>query len=159
MILVLLGTFPIEFQRPLRALHRLCSEGVIKEEVIVQNGHTPFVSDKLTLRPFIPQDDLLELYDRASLIITHAGTGSLIKGVKKGKKVIAIPRLVKLGEHIDDHQLEILNEFVQMEYVIPWNETDNLEDLLAASINFVPRPYVSKKQFIIDYLANYIDKL
>jgi len=65
---------------------------------------------------------LLELYDRASLIITHAGTGSLIKGVKKGKKVIAIPRLVKLGEHIDDHQLEILNEFVQMEYVIPWNE-------------------------------------
>ncbi|CAH0999528.1 hypothetical protein LEM8419_00828 [Neolewinella maritima] len=158
MILVLLGTFPIEFRRPLAELDRLCAGGVIGEEVIVQSGHTSFRSDHLTLRPFIPPDELLNLYDRARLIISHAGTGSLVTGVRKGKTVIAIPRLLRLGEHIDDHQLEILREFVTRGYVIAWNEADQLEDVLQASTAFVPRPYTSKKQQIIDYLREYIDR-
>jgi UDP-N-acetylglucosamine transferase subunit ALG13 len=159
MILVLLGTFPIPFERPLRELDRLCAHGLITEDVIVQNGYTDFTSVHLTLRPFIAPDQLLGLYERANLIITHAGTGSLIKGIKRGKTVIAVPRLLKLGEHIDDHQMEILNEFVKMQYVIPWMEEDNLEDLLEESKTFSPRPYISKKKQIVDYLTDYLDQL
>ncbi len=159
MILVLLGTFPIEFPRPLKEIDRLCRSGVIHEEVIVQNGHTAFSSPKLVLRPFIPPDELQGLYDRARLVISHAGTGSLVTGIKRGKKVIAIPRLQKLGEVVDDHQLEILQEFVQMGYVLPWHEDDRLEDLLRTVEDFVPQPYFSKKQHIINYLREYIDQL
>ena len=28
-----------------------------------------------------------------------------------GKKVVAVPRLKKYGEHVDDHQKEIIEEF------------------------------------------------
>ncbi|CAN0409194.1 unnamed protein product, partial [Scytosiphon promiscuus] len=93
MIIVLLGTFPTAFERPLIEIDRLCREGKIKEKVIVQSGHTLFDSQYLVMRPFIPPDELTELYKEARVVITQAGTGSLIKGMKPYNKTISIPRL------------------------------------------------------------------
>lgn len=159
MILVLLGTFTIEFKRPLIEIERLCKEGKLKEQVIVQNGHTSFQSEYLDIRPFMAPHELEELYQQADIIITHAGTGSIVRGVKLGKKVIAIPRLSSKGEHVDDHQLEILKQFSDMGYVLPWNENDNLEILLERIEQFFPKKYVSNKITIINYLKDYIDSL
>ncbi len=101
MILVTLGTFPTEFPRPLIAIDALCRKGVIQEEVIVQCGHTSFDSPYLIMRPFIAPDELAELTKQARIIITHAGTGSLIKAIKLHKKIIAIARLSKNEEMVN----------------------------------------------------------
>lgn len=159
MILVLLGTFHIAFKRPLIAIEKLCQEGKLQEDIVVQNGHTQFSSPYFELRPFMEPSALEQLYDKARLVITHAGTGSIIKGLKKGKKVIAIPRLHKLGEHIDDHQQEILHEFAQSGYLLPWNDTDLLETILQQAEDFTPRPYLSRKEHIVGYLKEYLDSL
>src|SRR4051794_12163679 len=111
MILVLLGTFSIEFPRPLIEIEKLCKEGKITEEVIVQSGHTKYESPYFRIVPFMDIDTLNNLYNKARIIITHGGTGSMLNGIKLGKTVIAIPRLRKNGEHIDDHQLEIVEVF------------------------------------------------
>jgi UDP-N-acetylglucosamine transferase subunit ALG13 len=95
MILVLLGTFPTAFKRPLVEIDRLCREGKINEKVIVQSGHTQFESEFLEMRPFIAPDELTGIYKEARIVITQAGTGSLLKGMKLHKKIIAIPRLAK----------------------------------------------------------------
>ncbi|HEX7366915.1 MAG TPA: glycosyltransferase [Pelobium sp.] len=159
MILVLLGTFVTEFKRPLLELDRLCKEGIINEEVIVQNGYTFIETNCLTLRPFIAPKELDELHQKARLIITHAGTGSLIKAVGFKKKVIGISRLNKYGEHVDDHQVEILDKFVELGYILPWHENDSLQDILNAVTNFEPVPFKSNKPVIANYLSNYIDGL
>jgi UDP-N-acetylglucosamine transferase subunit ALG13 len=159
MILVLLGTFTIEFKRPLVEIEKLCAEGKLTEEIIVQNGHTKFSSPHFKMFPFIQPDLLDQLYDKARIIITHAGTGSIIKGLKKGKKIIAIARLEKKGEHIDDHQLEILNEFARSGYILPWHESDDLEQVLQKVNNFTPKVYNSQKEKILNFLQNYIDSL
>ncbi|MES1216418.1 MAG: PssE/Cps14G family polysaccharide biosynthesis glycosyltransferase [Bacteroidota bacterium] len=157
--MILLGTFQIEFPRPLKQINDLCIEGKIVEEIIVQNGHTNFESTYFKFMPFIPPDKLDELYDRATIIISHAGSGSILKGVKKGKKVIAIARLKKNAECVDDHQLEILDEFARMGYILPWNENDSLVEILEKAEHFVPQKYVSQKEVIISFLENYIDSL
>lgn len=159
MILILLGTFDIEFSRPLVAVHELCKTGVLCEEIIVQNGFTRFDSPFFTYKPFINQDELNELYQKARLIITHAGTGSILKGVKMGKKVIAIARLKKYMECVDDHQLEILDEFSKLKFIYPWNENDSLSRILKNVEMFTPNVYVSQKQKIINYLDAYVKKL
>lgn len=159
MILVLLGTFPTDFKRPLTEIDSLCKQGILTEEVIVQNGYTSIETDYLCLRPFISPDDLTDLYVRADFIITHAGTGSIIKGLKLNKKVIAIPRLAKYGEVVDDHQVEILEEFAAMNYILPWREDVPLQSVIAAVPAFTPAPYQSSKQNIINYLTTYIDSL
>lgn len=159
MIIVLLGTFPTAFERPLVEIDRLCREGFIKEKVIVQSGHTQFESEFLEMRPFIPPDELTELYNEARVVISQAGTGSLIKGLKLNKKIISIPRLAKYAEVVDDHQEEILHEFIQLNYILPWTEDTSLEAALNMIENFEPSPYVSTKQKIIDHLEEYINSI
>jgi UDP-N-acetylglucosamine transferase subunit ALG13 len=159
MILVLLGTFPTEFKRPLLEINKLCQEGHITEEVIVQNGYTKIESKFLTLIPFIELKDLDDLYKKSRIIITHGGSGSLIKGLKLNKKIIAIARLSKYGEVVDDHQLEILNEFEKNHYILHWRENEPLRPLLEAAEIFEPAQYSSRKTAIIDFLTNYIDSL
>lgn len=159
MIIVLLGTFPTTFVRPLVEIDRLCRKGIIKERVIVQSGHTQFDSDYLEMRPFIHPDELTELYQEARVVISQAGTGSLIKGLKLNKKIISIPRLAKYGEVVDDHQVEILQEFTRLKYLLPWTEDISLETVLNKIDTFEPSPYVSTKQKIIDYLDDYINSI
>jgi UDP-N-acetylglucosamine transferase subunit ALG13 len=159
MILVLLGTFDIEFKRPLLEIDRLCKEGFITEEVIVQNGYTVIETNHLILKPFIPPKELDELHRNARIIITHAGTGSLVKAIGYKKKVIGIARLKKLGEHVDDHQIEILDKFAELHYILPWRENETLEYILKTIENFEPIPFVSNKPVIMDYLINYIEGL
>ena len=159
MILVLLGTFPAAFLRPLIDIESLCKDGTISEEVIVQNGYTLMESQYLKFRPFISPDELMALYQEARIIISQAGTGSLIKGLKLGKKVIGIPRLSRYGEVVDDHQLEILEEFAKQNYIIPWRENSSLKIILENVNDFKPSRYISSKQNIINYLTTYIDSL
>lgn len=159
MILVLLGTFDIEFSRPLYELEKLCSTGSLTEEIVVQNGHTKFDSPYFKMMPFIDPVKLNSLYNAADLIITHAGTGSILKGVKLGKKVIAIARLKKYSEHVDDHQLEILNEFTRLGYIIPWNESDSLYSILLNVDLYILNRYTSNKENVINYLKEYIDSI
>ena len=159
MILVLLGTFQIEFPRPLMVIEQLLQENKLQEKVIVQNGFTNFNSSLLDMRPFMSSEELDQLYKEARIIITHAGTGSLMKGIKMGKKIISIPRLKKYGEHIDDHQLEIHTELANLQYIYPWNDGDSLEKILIDIENFHPAEYISHKNDMINYLKSYIDSL
>ena len=159
MILVLLGTFHIEFTRPLIAIEKAIITQKIHEKIVVQNGHTIFKSDYLTMVPFFSPIELDNLYNEANLIVTHAGTGSILKGIKKGKKVIAIPRLKKLNEHLDDHQLEILEQFAKCNYILPWNENEKFETILKKAETFIPSAYKSSKSNLVNYLIDYIDKI
>lgn len=159
MILVLLGTFKINFSRPLFAIEKAAIEYHYDQAVIVQAGHTAFKSDVLNIRTFIDSDELNNLYQEAEIIVTHAGVGSILKAFKMKKKIIAIPRLYKYHEHVDDHQLDILEEFAKHNYLIPWNEHDNFNELVERAKNFTPVPYASNKQDLEQYLINYIEQI
>jgi len=159
-ILVLLGTFVTDFKRPLVEIERLCEAGIISEEVIVQSGYTVMDNCRhIKMRPFIKPDDLTELHHQARIVITHAGAASIISAVKLKKKVIAIARLSKYHEHVDDHQLEILEELSRLNYILPWHDHVPLETILSKVEDFSPKEFVSDKSRMINYLIEYIDSL
>jgi UDP-N-acetylglucosamine transferase subunit ALG13 len=60
---------------------------------------------------------LLYLFIGWSLIISHGGTGALGAALKLGKKVVAVPRLVKYQEHIDGHQIQVFNKLEEQQYL------------------------------------------
>lgn len=159
MILVLLGTFKIDFKRPVIAIENAIKCGDVSEEVIVQSGHTLYSSDYLTIQPFFEPKQLDELYQRAEIIVTHGGVGSILRGFKMNKKIIAIPRLHKFKEHVDDHQLDILEEFAKHNYLIYWHEDESFKDVLFKARNFQPSPFVSTKKDLESFLINYIDNI
>ena len=154
MILVTLGTQKQQFTRLLDYIEN----SKIKDEIIVQAGHTKYESKKMQIFDFIGYDKMSELVDKADLIITHAGTGSITGPLKKGKLVIACPRLAKYGEHVDDHQEQITQAFYDAKYILMLDEETSLDDVLKKAKTFKVKKFVSNTDNFIKKLKAEIDK-
>lgn len=159
LILVVLGTHELPFTRLLHEVEQLKCEHIIKDDIIVQCGHTKYNSEKLTLKQFVSYQEMDLLYEQARLIITHAGTGSIVKGIKKGKPVIACARLKKYGEHNDDHQLQIVSALVKQNHILSWEEGTRLEDVMKQAQSFKPRPFQSGREQIYQLIDNFIKEV
>ena len=157
MILVLLGTQNNSFHRLLEEIQKNIDNGNIKEEVIVQKGYTKFESENMTLYNQLPADKIMKLTEKADLVITHGGVGSIINSIEKNKKVMAVPRLKKYNEHVNNHQLDIIKSFNDMEYIIGLNDVEELEEALKKVKNFKPKPYIKNTGNILEIVANFID--
>ena len=158
MILVTLGTQNNSFHRLLKEVKKNIDNGNIKEEVIVQNGYTKFDSKQMKLIKEIPQDEFNKLIDQANLVITHGGVGSIITAITKGKKVIAIPRLKKYNEHVNDHQIEIIDSFNEKGYIIGIHSVEELGKALEEAENFKPQKYVKNTGNILKLVEDFIDQ-
>ena len=161
MILVLLGTQNNSFHRLLEKLDELINKGIIQERVLVQAGYTKYESKNMQIFSLIPSEELEHYQENADLIITHGGVGSIISSIKKGKKVIAVPRLHKYQEHINDHQKQIIESFSKKGYIIGLNGVEELEDAILKIPDFVPVKYESnnKNSKIAQIIAEFIDKI
>lgn len=159
MIFVVLGTFELPFDRLLKEVDKQISAGNINEEVLVQAGHTKYRSNQMKFIDFTTYEHMAELYRDASFIITHGGTGSITMGMKMGKKIIAVPRLVKYGEHNDNHQIEIVRQFCQTGHILSWDDTSDMSEVLKEIQTFRPAPFKSGNKDILNILRNFIDSV
>lgn len=159
MIFITLGTQDKPFNRLLEAVDKAIDEGLITDEVVVQAGCTKYESKNMKVFDLIPMDDFDELMKKTDLLITHGGVGSIITGLKKDKIVIAVPRLAKYGEHVNDHQLQIIERFNEAGYIIGIKEMDELPEALNKAKTFVPNKYESNTQNMIKTVTDYIDSL
>lgn len=157
MILVLLGTQNNSFDRLLHEIEKCIDNNKITDRVVVQSGYTNYTSDKMEIFDFISTSELNKLLLEADLIITHGGVGSIINAIKLGKKVIAVPRLAKFGEHVNDHQLQIIRSFNEFGYIKGITEMSDLADAIDNIKEFTPKQYKSNTQNILDIISNYID--
>lgn len=157
MILVLLGTQNNSFHRLLEEIQKNINNGTIKEKVVVQEGYTKFQSKDMEIHTQVPKDKLQELIKKADLIITHGGVGSIISAITEGKKVIAVPRLKKYNEHVNDHQLDIIGSFNEKRYIIGIHEVEELEEALKKVPEFKPQKYIQNTGRIIKIIEEFID--
>lgn len=157
MILVLLGTQNNSFHRLLEEIQKNIDNGNIKEDVIVQKGYTKFESQDMTIYNQISLEEITKLIDKADLVITHGGVGSIITAIEKSKKVIAVPRLKQYKEHVNNHQLDIIKSFNELGYIIGLNEVEELENALKNVKQFEPKPYIKNTGKIIQLIEDFID--
>jgi len=158
MILVLLGTQNNSFHRLLDEVQKCIDNEIIKEEVIVQSGNTEYKSKDMKIFDLISSKKINELMDKADIIITHGGVGSIVSCLKKHKKIIAIPRLKKYGEHVNDHQIQIIENFDKQEYIKGVFKIEELEDTIKNIIEFIPKEYISNTEKVINIVEDFINR-
>ena len=117
MIFVCLGTQTYAFDRLLIELDKLVENGLINDKVFAQTGTLNYIPKHFEYEQFLSHIAFEEKRKEASLIISHGGTGALIGASKLGKNIIAVPRLAKFGEHVDDHQLQIVDVLEKQGYI------------------------------------------
>lgn len=131
-IFATVGSQEFQFDRLIKALDMLDKN---KYEIFLQSGYSTFFPKNFPYSKFLSKEDFLKKISECDLIITHAGTGAIINSLTANKPVIAVARLKKYGEHVDDHQLEILNTFVQKNYICGFAEILDLDNKIDFALN------------------------
>ena len=131
MIFVTTGSQKFQFNRLLQKIDLLIEEGMIREEVFAQIGE-------------------------CRMVITHGGTGGIIGAVKQGKKVIAVPRLASYGEHVDDHQVQLLREFDGMNLICACYDSEKLGDCIRDTGSRDFAGYHSNTRRILKDIENFL---
>ena len=75
----------------------------------------------LQVQPLFPAEQYRQLFAEADLVVTHAGMGNLLACLEQGKPFLMLPRLARLGEHRNDHQVDTA-EAITERYSIPFHE-------------------------------------
>lgn len=122
MIFALVGTHEQQFNRLVKMIDELETE----ERRIIQYGYSNCKIRKAESYKFLSFDEVKKYMQEASVVITHAGTGSVMLALSLGKIPIVVARYKKYGEHIDDHQLQLIETLMDDNLVVPCLDGDSL---------------------------------
>ena len=101
MILLTVGT-QLPFDRLVRIVDEV-AEG-LSEPVVAQIGQGKYEPKHMEWRRVVPPQEFESMVASASLVVAHAGIGTLVTAERHGKSLILFPRSAALGEHRNDHQ-------------------------------------------------------
>lgn len=159
MIFIVLGSQKFPFDRLLQATDELAAQGKLPGEIFAQRGASSYVPQHFASEAFLDTEKFTKIMARADTIITHGGTGAIIKAVKMGKKVIVVPRRAQYGEHVDDHQLQIMDMFASLELALPCPDPADLAEAVEKAQHTTFRAYQSNTQTIVDDIDDYLQEL
>jgi UDP-N-acetylglucosamine transferase subunit ALG13 len=125
------GSRKYPFDRLFKKLDALYDEGVLTEELFAQTGTSSYRPRNYKYKDFISQEEFQDKINQADIVISHGASGSIMKALNAGKKVVAVTRLEKYGEHINDHQIQNNEAFRDNHYALMADlELDNLGECI-----------------------------
>ncbi len=132
LIFVTVGSRKYPFDRLFVKLDELVEQGIINDEIFAQIGTSSYKPRYFEYKDFISSDEFEEKILTADIVISHGASGSIMKALNAGKNVVAVTRLAKYGEHINDHQIQNNEAFSENGYVLSVYEMDELGNKIEA---------------------------
>ena len=191
MIFVSLGTQDKPFNRIIDYILKLKEE--IKElediEIIFQIGQTKLseeekskieklnektnekkVSEKInkeekniTVFNMLKPEDMKKYIINSSIVITHAGVGTIMECIENNKDIIVLPRKEENGEHVNNHQEEIAFEMEKNGLLYKVDTYEKMQEivieLIKNSNNKKEKRYISNNEKFNDILIDYLESI
>jgi UDP-N-acetylglucosamine transferase subunit ALG13 len=102
-------------------------------ELVVQHGPSPAPRGVREVHEWLTFEQVLDFMGQADAVISHAGTGSIICATNLGHVPVVMPRLKRLGETVDDHQVVLATRFEQTGRVAVVWDAESLPQHVAQS--------------------------
>lgn len=140
MIFVTIGT-QIPFDRFIKIIDEIAE--TIDEEFYVQALTGNYKPRNFKIVDFINPDEFNRVVQEARLIISHAGIGSILSAMDFNKPIIIFPRLAKLKEHRNDHQIATAKAMKERNYAyVAYNQQElidflKMEELIPLNSNIM----------------------
>ena len=149
MIFVTIGTQE-PFDRLIKAVDHLAGK-IPGVEVVAQVSKMEYIPKNLKTFDFLTPKEFDNYFNSASLIIAHAGMGTIISALVGNKPIVVMPRLMKYSEHRSDHQLDTANEFKKLDYIYVAQDEVELEKIFN---DFILTGTISVKHNLNDYASS-----
>lgn len=158
MIFVSVGT-----QSPFDRLCRAVDDWAIqegREDVFIQTGRTDWTPRGCDYVRELSFGSFKERVREATLLVFHAGIGSIVSGIEQGKPMVIVPRLARFHETRNNHQVATVERFANLPGIHAARDMDELAGQLgrAGSLE-APEPMsgVAGPE-LIDALRGFIDR-
>lgn len=136
MILVTVGT-DLPFDRLVRVVDEWAREQN-RRDVFAQIGKTDWKPSFIPHVAFMQPPEFNRRFTDASIIIGHAGMGTILSALRYEKPILVMPRRAHLGEQRNDHQLATAQRLLELEKInVAFDEAElrqrlaRIEDLKA----------------------------
>lgn len=155
MIFVTVGT-QLPFDRLVKAVDQWV--GLTGVATFAQIGSSSYKPSNLKYSDFLNPSEVEENFIKASLVVSHAGIGSILSALKYRKPIIIMPRRASLNEHRNEHQVATAKWLTNKSGIhVAWDETE-VNDLLSKSDSLNSSSGISDfaSQELIENLKNFI---
>lgn len=123
-------------------------------DIFAQIGPGKYSPRNFKAVDFLKPNEISACYEKSSIIVAHAGMGTVLTAMKIRKPIIIFPRRFELGEHRNDHQMATARWLKDKLDIPVAFERDELLELLSA------RSGIAAPRYISDYApAGFIDRL
>ena len=133
MIFATVGT-QLPFDRMLTSLDNWAAHNP-NIPVFAQTGHSPGSFPHIETVSSLSQTEFQDCFERARLVVAHAGMGTILSAAEVGKPLILMPRRLKFKEHRTDHQQDTAEEMARLSNVTVVQDGEALRKELDRALN------------------------
>jgi beta-1,4-N-acetylglucosaminyltransferase len=147
----------VGFERLIKKMDEIAKE--IDEKVIMQIGYTKYLPKNSEYFKFKEVKEIQKMYLDASLIVSHAGVGSIMTALELNRPIIIVPRRKKYGECIDNHQMDIAKELENNKRIKVIYDVNELNAIIDNKDYIIYENNINIKNRLIENLRDYLERL
>jgi UDP-N-acetylglucosamine transferase subunit ALG13 len=98
-------------------------------------------------------------FRKSSHVISHAGIGTITMALESCKPMLAMPRLKKYGEVVNDHQVDFAKRLAQLGHILIANDVDELLRIIPKLMDFIPCKRKSDQGAVTANIADFLGRL
>ncbi len=96
-----------------------------RTDVLAQIGPSDSPPQHIRHVRFLAPAEFERAYDESSLVVAHAGTGSILAALERGRPIVVMPRRAAQRETRNDHQVATAKAFESLGRIpVAWNEDE-----------------------------------
>ena len=139
--LVTVGNLKRPFTRLLDSVREAVD--ALSKPIVVQHGPARYEDPRCVCVEKLSAAEYRATLEAASLVICHAGQGSLLEAAALRKPIVTLPRLARHGEHVDDHQIEFAEYFVERGWAVIPRDGETLAEAAERATPPIDAPVLS----------------
>ena len=158
MIFLTVGSmFP--FDRLIESIDLMLGDGLIDGPIMAQIGDGKYEPQHMPFERFLAKEEYDLRIAKATLLVSHAGAGTIALALRHGKPLLVVPRLRKFKEHVNDHQVATARKFEELGHVLAAYDMRDLPAKLMALGCFVPRKREVRPQDLARRIGDFLQTL
>lgn len=155
MIFLTVGTqFP--FERLVRAVDEIAGEDLIHETIFGQVGQSKYKPRNFEYTDFLDKVAFNNYIETAAGIISHAGMGTIMMALDKRKPLLAMPRLKKHDEVVNDHQVALSKKLEELGHILVAHNSKSLAAKMCHLKHFVPKKRETNIKAVTERISRFL---
>ena len=112
MIFVTVGT-DLPFNRMVKTIDEWAEEND-RHDIFAQIGDGAWEPKHIRFSALLEPPEFTRLFKSASVIVSHAGMGTILSALHYGKPILVMPKRGSLGEHRSEHQVATARRMMEL---------------------------------------------